>query len=282
MVLKKIAKRFIPAIGRLPVISTILQFPSVRGQIEKMPGSHLLYPIGWDRIHPFDLVYGTDTSGVGSAKDLPVNEAARAHAIGYAGSQPSVLRLSLAELPPLDTYTFLDLGCGKGRTLLVASEFSFRDIVGVELSPPLAGIARRNAAIIAKHFPRRTPVRVVVGDASAFPLPAGDLVIFLYNPFGAEIVAKVVAAVEAAIAAASRSIYIVYYNPVAGHCFDRSPLLYRCFARMLPYGADELGYGPDRDDPVVIWQGGTAPSTATGAVNAKILVSGGTRVTIES
>ena len=39
---------------------------------------------------------------------------------------------------------FVDLGSGKGRTLLLASEYPFRRIVGVELSPKLHRIAKTN------------------------------------------------------------------------------------------------------------------------------------------
>ena len=237
---------------------------------------------GWNRIHPFDRLHGTDTSGFCAATDLPTHETARAYAIDYAGSQPNVLRLALAKLPKVDDFTFIDLGCGKGRALLVASEFSFRDIIGVELSSPLAKITRHNAAIMAQRFPRRTPVRVAVGDASNYPLPPGNLVVFLYNPFHAELIANVVAGVETALAAETRSIYVIYYNPMASHCFDASPQLHRHFAKMLPYAEQELGYGPDRDDPVAIWQGGevTLPTDVT--ANARIVVNHQSRVTIES
>ena len=273
MALKKTVRRVMAAIGRIPAISIIIRQPSVRKQIEKIPKADLLYGNGWDRIHPFDLLHHTDTSGVAPAKDISNQEAIIAHAVDYAGSQPSVLRLALNDLLPLDDYTFIDLGCGKGRALLVASEFSFRAIVGVELSSRLAEIARRNAEIVATKFPARTPVRVAVGDASTFPLPAGNIVLFLYNPFGAKLIANVVAGVEAALAAAARNIYIIYYNPVAGDCFDASSLLHRRFARMLPYDSDEIGFGPDRDDPLIIWQGGGVSTTKPGSVDAKILVS---------
>ena len=172
-----------------------------------VPGSKLLYGSGWDAVHPFDRIHGTHTSGFVSADQLPAQEAARAHAVFYAGSQPSVLREGLKALPPLQTCTFVDLGCGKGRPLLVASEFPFWDILGVELSPDLAKVAERNAAIIAERFPDRTPIRIAVGDASNFPIPSGDVVLFLYNPFGAELIAKVVQRVEAALRTEPRSIW---------------------------------------------------------------------------
>jgi SAM-dependent methyltransferase len=281
MNLKLTIKRLIAAIGQIPIIAAIIERKSVRKWLEQIPGLRLLYPNGWDRIHPFDRFHGTDTSGTAMTKHLPVSAAIRDQAIDYAGSQPNVLRLALAKLPQLNSYTFLDLGCGKGRALLVASEFPFRDILGVELSSNLAQVTRLNAAIFADRFPNRPTVRVAVGDASTYPLPAGNLVIFLYHPFSAALVANVVAGVEAALTAAERSIYIVYYNPIAGHCFDASPQLHRRFAKMLPYADQELGYGPDAEDPVVIWQGGTASIPIDVTANARIVVNHGSRVIFE-
>src|ERR1700692_4105847 len=228
-------KRVVAAVGRLPVVSSLIRQSLARRLLKNIPGADLLYGSGWDAFHPFDRIHGTQTSGYVSADQLPAEEAARAHAVFYAGSQPSVLREGLKALPSLETCAFVDLGCGKGRPLLVASEFPFRNILGVELSPDLAKVAERNAAIFAERFPERTPIRSAVGDASNFPMPSGDLVLFLYNPFGAELIAKVVQGVEAALRTEPRSIYIVYYNPIAAHCFDASSLLTRRFARQIPY-----------------------------------------------
>ena len=93
----------------------------------------------------------------------------------------------------------------------------------------------------------------------------------MYNPFGDDAVAKVAEAVDAAIASdPNRTVYVVYYNPVAGHRFDASPLLRRYLAATLPYGTDELGYGPDTEDPIVIWQGGTACAPTQFGANSRI------------
>jgi SAM-dependent methyltransferase len=281
MNLKNIIKAWIVKIGQIPIIATTIEQKSVRQLLKPLPGFRLLYPEGWDKIHPFDQYHGTDTSGTVDLKDLQVDATIRAHLIDYAGSQPNVLRLALAKLPKLNSFTFVDLGCGKGRALLVASEFPFRDILGVELSSTLAQTTRHNAKIISRRFPGRTAVRVAVGDASTYPLPAGNLVIFLYNPFSATLVANVVAGIEAALAAANRSIYVIYYNPIAGHCFDASPQLHRCFAKMLPYADQELGYGPDQEDPVVIWQGGKALMQIDVTANAKIVVQNKSRAIID-
>jgi SAM-dependent methyltransferase len=191
----------------------------------------------------------------------------------YGGSQPSLVRAALSQVPGLDRCSFVDLGCGKGRPLLVASEYPFRDIVGVELSADLAQIARRNAEVVAERYPARTPIRVEEGDATEFRLPDGDLVVFLYNPFGAPLVAKVVQRVEEALARdPQRRLFVVLYNPVNGALFDASAGLTRRFAAMLDYATEELGFGPDLSDAIMIWQGGSVAAPPA-AVPARIVIT---------
>lgn len=262
---KETLRTAIRTVGQFPVIKTVLYHPTVRGTIQTWPGFQVLYGRGWDLLHPFDRSNGTNTSGFVASEELPSSpcDSTRKHV--YGGSQPSIIRTALTTLPPLEGFTFVDLGCGKGRPLLVASEFPFRDLVGVELSPPLAADARENGAILHRKFPERVPVRVEVGDAGAFPFPGGNLVVFLYNPFGEEVMANVVAGIDAALATEDRRLFVVYYNPVYGACFDASRALTRYFAATLPYSSEERGYGPDTEDTVVIWQGSGGASPRPGA-----------------
>lgn len=263
------ASRVAGALGRVPLLPDLFRQPAVRRLLGWIPGADSLYGSGWDRVHPYDRLNGTQTSGYVPASELPEGEP-RAHAVCYAGSQPSILRTALGTLPELGSCTFVDLGCGKGRALLVASEFPFRDIVGVELSPALVVTARRNADRIARRHPHRAAIRVSTGDATTWPLPAGDLVLFLYHPFDAEGVCRVAEAVRTALAQARRRLYVIYYNPVAGHCFDAVPSLRRRYARMLPYARDERGFGPDLTDTLVIWENGAARETL-GPENCRIV-----------
>ena len=63
---------------------------------------------------------------------------------------------------------FVDIGCGKGRALLVAREFRFAAIV--ELSPtlPASPVPMRNV-FLRVHRP--IPIAVVTGDALEYELP---------------------------------------------------------------------------------------------------------------
>lgn len=272
MSLKRKLKSAIRTVARMPFVSPIIQNQHVRRVLEQLPGSRALYPSGWEGAHPFDVAHGIDASGFAATAELDSSIPGVAPSQPYGPSQPSSLRAALATLTGLETSTFLDLGCGKGRPLFVASEFPFHDIIGVELSPSLATAARNNAAIIAKRHPTRTPVRIEVADASTFPFPDGDFVLFLYNPFSPELTSMLVTRIEAALAAQRRSIYVVYCDPVFGAAFDASPALTRRFASMVPYAQEELGYGPDTEDAVVVWQGGDAPAPTTRA-DAKIIIT---------
>ena len=249
------------AVGSVPALVPILFDERVRRVLRGLPGAGSLYGDGWHRRHPFDRENGTDTSGTVSIETMREagDQAAFQHASVYAGSQPSLVRAGLDALPDVSGATFIDFGCGKGRILLVAAERPFREVVGVELSVDLARIARANAARMAARHPTCPPIRVETGDATAFPLPAGDLVIFLYDPFGPPLMAKLIAAIERALAEQPRAIYVVYYNPCSGSLFDASPVLRRRWARMLPCAPEERGYALELDDAVVVWQGGTAP-----------------------
>jgi hypothetical protein len=137
--------------------------------------------------------------------------------------------------------------------------FPFKDIVGVELSPKLSGIARKNAARFAKLYPNRTKVRIVTGNAAEFPIPPGDVVIFLYNPFEDDPMRKVLENVEGALLGNHRRIFIVYFNPKFRSIFDASRALVRRFAEAVRHTREELGFGWDVEDHVIVWQGGDQP-----------------------
>lgn len=248
------------ATSHLPVIRAIVHANVVRDALREAPIFRSLYQgFGYESRHPFDRRYGTDTSGFASANELPRSENAPSNdpywGSHYWGSQPSMVRAAIAALPSQQTFTFIDMGCGKGRALIVASEFYFRDIVGVELSPTLAKIARKNAQIVKARFPDRTGIVIKEGDACAFQIPSGNIVVYLYNPFSEEILSKVIAALGAAIATEQREVYVVYMYPSFSGCIDASPVFKRFFEGRLDFAPEERGYGDVSEGKFIIWRG---------------------------
>jgi SAM-dependent methyltransferase len=127
--------------------------------------------------------------------------------------------------------TFVDVGSGMGRVVLLASLRPFRQIIGVEISPALHQIARENRDRFASPDVRCRDVRLVRADAASFAFPRGDLVMYLYNPFRAQIVEAVL---DKLMALPLREIVIIYHTPLERDVIERRG----CF----PCVAD-LGFG---------------------------------------
>jgi len=99
--------------------------------------------------------------------------------------------LDALPLPPERT-TFVDLGSGMGRVVLLAAERPYRQVIGVEISPALHEVAKENRARYPRERLRSLDIRLVRADAAAFTFPRGDLAVYLYNPFRIEVLAPVI------------------------------------------------------------------------------------------
>ena len=103
--------------------------------------------------HPFDAEFGVRTSGLVAGRHLKSGHRHDRHATAYYGVAPSVFHGLIEDGErsrpdaPIEAFTFVDVGAGMGRAVLLAAELPFKAVVGVELNPTLAGIARRNAAM---------------------------------------------------------------------------------------------------------------------------------------
>lgn len=144
----------------------------------------------------FDRIHGTDTSARASSVDEPTD----------ARSFANILRLLDVDPARND---WVDIGCGKGRTVILAARAGFRRVLGVENHAPYMDLARRNvAAAIPEYAPR---IELTLADIREWPLPESDAVLFAYNPFGANILNDLL--VRCARPSAGRRIF-VYYNAV--------------------------------------------------------------------
>ena len=139
----------------------------------------------------------------------------------------------MAPLPPrslpIDEYTFIDLGAGMGRAMLLAAAYPFRAVLGVELHPTLARIARKNLAFWRAAGRTRVPMRMFCRDALEFPLPAGPCVVFLFNPFGAPVLRRLLRAWRQARAERPAQLDILYVNNEQESVLRREPEFERLF-----------------------------------------------------
>ncbi len=198
-------------------------------------------------VHPFDRQYGTDTGGLIRRSSLVTGHPNDAHITAYYAIAPSILD-GIVDLwqqtsppYPIDAYTFLDVGAGKGRALLTASLHPFREVVGIEINPMLAAIARENLRRFADH-PDAHPLAsatLIEGDALEAPLPSTPTVGFLFHPFEAPVLRRFLARIERHFEQRPGSFDLLYVNAEHAAVLDRNPAFVRLFNGMIPMSAKD-------------------------------------------
>jgi len=202
--------------------------------------------------HPFDLKYGTDTGGYLGPQEIRSGGIHDAMNNGYSAVAPSVFREACrrwrATLSPsvahIEAYSFVDVGAGKGRALLLAAELPFRKVIGVELSEDLAGIAQKNTAIWKRLARPRAKIRVMHEDAAEFRWPRTPLLVYLNNPFDCALVERLVSQLAAVAISGPGLIDILYVNPA---CTET--LVHRGIFKLLWNAQIEMDAADQRADP---------------------------------
>jgi hypothetical protein len=185
--------------------------------------------------HPFDLEFGVRTSGLVTGRHLATGHRHDRHATAYYAVAPSVFRGIIMRwrrcrpLAPLDEFTFVDLGAGLGRALLLASEFPFRSVLGVELNPTLSRIGSRNLASWRQAGRARAPLQIINNDAAEFELPPGPCVAFLFNPFAGPVLRRMLRNWANVFAGRSVKLDILYVNNEQENVLRRQDRLTRLF-----------------------------------------------------
>lgn len=133
----------------------------------------------------------------------------------YQATEPAAFREMLDSLAiDFREFTFIDLGSGKGRTLLMASEYPFRRVVGVELLPALHRIAQENISKYKRETQKCFAIDSVNADARAFSFPAEPMVLYLFNPLPESGLMRVLDNLEISLREHPRAVYVLYHNPV--------------------------------------------------------------------
>jgi SAM-dependent methyltransferase len=141
----------------------------------------------------------------------------------YQPTDPSLFQEMMASLPiQFDQFTFVDLGSGKGRTLLMASEYPFRKIVGVEILPELHQIAQENLVQYKSKSQKCLTLEAICGNAVDFPFPAGPIVLYLFNPLPQSGLRRVMANLGQSLNIHPRPLYILYHNPISERELSRT------------------------------------------------------------
>jgi SAM-dependent methyltransferase len=146
----------------------------------------------------------------------------------YQPTEPALFHEMLAALHiDFADFTFIDLGSGKGRTLLMASDYPFRRIVGVELLPELNRIAQENLRKYKSETQKCFHLESICADARTFQFPAEPTVLYLFNPLPAAGLVQVLANLERSLRENPRKAFVLYHNPLHDQASSRNPLFTR-------------------------------------------------------
>lgn len=173
-----------------------------------------------ERLEAFDSRFGTDTSAPTFERDQKTS----VHF--YVPTTASVIYEILRSIPlERDKFAFVDMGSGKGRALLVASEFPFAKIVGIELSRDLHRTAEENVRRYKPASQQCAAFDLRCMNALDYTYGNEPLVLFLFDPFGREILQEILANLEASLKATPRKAYVVYVYPQYEDLLQNAPNL---------------------------------------------------------
>jgi hypothetical protein len=228
-------------------------------------------------IHPFDQIHGTETSGLIAADNLVTGHPNDAHVTAYYGVAPSILHTLvdhwLATPPPhpIFDYTFVDIGAGKGRAMLLASQHPFHQVIGIELNPTMATIAQTNldlwqsAHATDTTAPKIAPTLLLQKDVLDYKLPPTPTLAFLFHPFEAPVLKALLRRIETQFSKRPGTLDILYVNAECADILDKHPaftLLWQGKVAMSPedHAADlaaiaqQKEYGSTGDEECAIYR----------------------------
>jgi SAM-dependent methyltransferase len=140
---------------------------------------------------PFDEALGVRTSGIVWLTNFRSSNFHQG--VRYEPCSPAkcIWGIENSGIDPKE-FGFIDVGCGKGRPLIIANQYNFAELIGVEYSPKLCRIARANLQKLD------ISARVICQDAAQFQFPERDVFVFFYHPFESVVLHKVLDNLRAA------------------------------------------------------------------------------------
>ena len=152
----------------------------------------------------FDLFYNVETQlRIGKSSKLNNH---------YAPTYYSVIKESFRSIKDRNKLTFIDVGCGKGKVLLVASDFGFKEIIGIELSKKLLITCKINLNNYKKLKVKKKSIKLININATKYKI-TNENVFYFFDPFSKIILDNFLKKILESFKKNKRKIYIIFANP---------------------------------------------------------------------
>ena len=169
-------------------------------------------------VSEFDQAHGVSTEGDFDGwtylSDLDIKSPNWIEGLDYAAIEPERFHIVHSHFDiAFEDFTFIDFGSGKGRALLLASEFPFKRIVGLEFAQELHRAAEENIHNYRSENQKCRNIESRNVDFVDFPLPPDPLVLFFFHPCWARVMSEVLSGIRKSLLSNPRPLYIAYVAP---------------------------------------------------------------------
>lgn len=164
------------------------------------------------RDRSFDQRFKTDTSSIVPLDALGIGDREKTRSAVYYISSPVKFERHLLASLDIDysQFDFVDIGSGKGRVLMIASDWPFRSIAGVEISKPLCAVAEKNLQVYSSRTQKCGNISVRCMDATQFQIEAKNTVYHFYHPFQVDILKPILEKIASTFRGSDKKVYIAY------------------------------------------------------------------------
>lgn len=204
----------------------------------KLIYKNISHELRWYLDRKIDRSCGTDTSDRIELTNLDIIGNNRNSGVYYEPTPTALFTFILNELQSAISYhdfVFLDFGSGKGRTLLLASDYSFKAIIGIEFSRELHTTAESNLQLYSDGKQRCRKVISIHSDAVLFQPPQDNLFVYFFNPFFGDVMRKVIENIAATINLNKSKVVLVYLNPLSADVVEESGIFLKRLKIDLPH-----------------------------------------------
>lgn len=122
--------------------------------------------------------------------------------------------------------SYVDIGAGKGRMLILAAEKGYKNILGIEYVPSLAQIGIDNCEIALKDMKDVKWANEAI-DATTMKYPDTDLLVFLNNSFDRPMFDHWLNNLMKDLKDNPREMVLIYNHSICSHVLDSTPGLER-------------------------------------------------------
>jgi SAM-dependent methyltransferase len=144
----------------------------------------------------------------------------------YQPSEPALFHKMLTSVQvDYREFTFIDVGSGKGRALLMAADYPLRRVLGLELLPELNRVAEENLRRYKSVAQKCFNIESVCADARAFVFPPQPMLLYLFNPLQESGLEQLLKNLERSLKECPRKVYVLYHNPLLEHVLSRTEWL---------------------------------------------------------